>query len=486
MHTGSIIDFYDDPNGHVLKTKLAEEQVPVFIKTAQFLGEQQRERLPDDVFALVMIDQGSKLRKYACVDKGNAALSVIYFLENKDKLPEEAQKVAAANLLTACKWYDIQPPAPLMKIAGPYHLGKKRGKDKTAGLGTAANLGMQGLYVKGVLDEGLARHAKAVGPKASGMRSMMPKIGDLSGSNVMPLSSDTEKTAGILQPDLPRARDVIKGRGPAKRAERSALRDKLRSTHPAGKPFLGDKMASVMYPYVDVTGKSAPERFEKVAHQRFALVKEGQNRFPIDSYGDVLEADRWFNDHGESLHPEDRRTMCTKLAARADEIGCKVTDYVKKYAGVGYAPDGEVRVAVSTRMQYFQDDSPERDMLHGLMDKYAHVPPDVFCEAVRQFDEATGLDYHWDDGVYDPWYTTYGFTKTAEWEFSTHGDKINEERLKQVVNASYPYIKERFGDDMADSLKKSPVQIFDSLPLDTKRIIMRMANDPQPSPVVLP
>jgi hypothetical protein len=416
MQTGSIIDFYDDPQGLVLKTKLGAEHVPDFIKTAEFLDESQRGSLPDDVYALVMIDQGEKFRKYACVDKGNAALSVIYFLENRDRLPEEAQKVAAANLLTACKWHGLQPPAPLMKVAGL--------------LGAAMNAS----WMKSAVSEGSKRHNKL-------MRGI-PKVGDLTGSNVMPLSSDTEKTASVG--DIP----------------------------------------DVMQPHVDVTGKSAPPRIEKIAHQRFALVKEGQGRFPIDTYGDVLEADRWFNDHGETLHPEDRRELCTKLAARADEIGCKVTDYVKKYAGVGYAPDGEVRVAVSTRMQYFQDDSPERDMLTGLMDKYAHVPPDVFCEAVRQFDEATGLDHHWDDGVYDPWYTTYGFEKVAEWSFSTHGDRINEEQLNQVVKASYPLLAEKFGTDMADSLKKSPVSIFDSLPLDVKRIIMRMANDPQPSPAL--
>lgn len=412
MHTGSIIDFYDDPNGLVLRTKVGAEQVPSFIKTAQFLEGAHQEQLPDDVYALVMLDQGAKLRKYACVDKGNTALSVIYFLENKDKLPEEAQKTAAANLLTACKWYDFQPPAALMKTSGL--------------LGAA--LGAVG--VKDTISQGIKRHKKVTG---------MPKVGDLAGSNIMPLSSDTE----------------------------------------------GEEKVAYLQPHVDITGKEPPPLFEKVAHQRFALVKEGQSRFPIDTYGDVLEADRWFNDHGESLHPEDRREMCTKLAARADEIGCKVSDYIRKYAGAGYAPDGEVRVAVSTRMQYFQDDSPERDMLNGLMDKYASVSPDVFCEAVRQFDEATGLDYHWDDGVYDPWYTTYGFIKEAEWSFSTHGDKINEEQLKQVANASYPLIKEKFGDELAGSLKKSPVSIFGSLPLDTKRIIMRMANDPQPSPALI-
>lgn len=471
MHTGSIIDFYDDPNGLVLKTKIGAEQVPGFIKTAQFLEGERRERLPDDVHALVMLDQGTKLRKYACVDKGNTALSVIYFLENKDKLPEEAQKTAAANLLTACKWYDLQPPALLMKTAGLF----------------GAALGAAG--IKDTISQGVKRHKKVMG---------MPKIGDLTGSNIMPLSSDAggeEKVASVRKQIDSEVRDPrlysnLRGMVTFENRERRVAAHKglkksdgtVRGAMRAG--FLREKKAA-MDPYVDVTGKSAPERFEKVAHQRFALVKEGQSRFPIDTYGDVLEADRWFNDHGESLHPEDRREMCTKLAARADEIGCKISDYIRKYAGAGFAPDGEVRVGVSTRMQYFQDDSPERDMLNGLMDKYASVSPDVFCEAVKQFDEATGLDYHWDDGVYDPWYTTYGFTKEAEWSFSTHGDKINEEQLKQVANASYPLIKEKFGDEMAASLKKSPVSIFGSLPLDTKRIIMRMANDPQPSPALI-
>jgi hypothetical protein len=118
MKPGAIVDFYDDPQGLVLKTKLAHEQIPDFIKTAQYLDADTRAKLPDDVFALIMVDQGQPFRKYACQDKGNTALSVMYFLENCDKLPEGAQKVAAANLLTACSWYDLAPPAQLYKLAG--------------------------------------------------------------------------------------------------------------------------------------------------------------------------------------------------------------------------------------------------------------------------------------------------------------------------------------------------------------------------------
>lgn len=106
----SHLDFYDDRTGSVLRSRIPNRgDIPDFIKTAERLSSGERRKLPDDVFALVAFDGGSKLRKFACVDKGNTALSVIYFLENKDRLPVEAQKTAAANLLTACDWYSLAP-----------------------------------------------------------------------------------------------------------------------------------------------------------------------------------------------------------------------------------------------------------------------------------------------------------------------------------------------------------------------------------------
>ena len=110
------------------------------------------------------------------------------------------------------------------------------------------------------------------------------------------------------------------------------------------------------------------------------------------------------------------------------------------------------------------------------------VPPEVFCEALRQFDEATGLDHYWDDAIYDPWYSTYGMEKTSEWKFETHGDRITEKQIKGLSAASFQLFKEKFGEEMAEEFRKNPIQIFDSLPLDSKRIIMRLANDPQPGP----
>jgi hypothetical protein len=455
METGSIIDFYDDPQGTVLKNKIPDvDDVPDFIKTANSLSAEDRAKLPDDVFALVAVDNGRTMRKYACVDKGNTALSVIYLLENGHRLPAEAQKTAASNLVTACGWYDMEPPLPLVKMAGL--------------LGAA----MGAMYTADVAKKGMQRHKKMT----SGPAMKAVKIGDASGTETMPYQSDVDeegasKTAGWVLPSV---------KGKTARQATKRLADVL-----AGMT----KKNSVIQPYVDITGKSAPVKLAQVKNERYALVKEGQGRFPLDSYGDVEKAASWFDNYWSSLHPEDRREFCVKLAARADELAIPVSDTIKKYGGAGFAPNGEIKVAVRTRMQFWREGDAERSLLEGLeaegtkagFEKTASgMTPEVFCEALRQFDEQTGLVHHWDSGIYDPWFSTYGIQKEAEWKFVHKSEKINEDQLNAVVSGSYKWLTDRFGEEFAKALRKSPRQIFDSLPLPQKVIIMQLANDPQP------
>jgi hypothetical protein len=118
--SGLVLDPTDDYNGAVLRSIFPTRgAVPALVKTAneKYLTPEGRAHLPDDMFALVLRDGDVTLRKYACVDAGHTALSVEYFLKTAHKLPEEAQKVAASNLCTACDWYDIEPPEALQKIA---------------------------------------------------------------------------------------------------------------------------------------------------------------------------------------------------------------------------------------------------------------------------------------------------------------------------------------------------------------------------------
>lgn len=116
--SGLVLDVYDDAEGGVLRSLFSsQEEVPDLIKEARYINPEEHRELPDDVFALVLHNDGACLRKYACTDGGNTALSVEYFLKTAHKLPAEAQKVAAENLVRACGWYGIEPPEQLHKVA---------------------------------------------------------------------------------------------------------------------------------------------------------------------------------------------------------------------------------------------------------------------------------------------------------------------------------------------------------------------------------
>jgi hypothetical protein len=154
-YAGVVLDFYDDM-GATLKEKFPNvETVPSLIKEANVVA---KENLPMEAFALIANDSGIVMRKFACNDPGTTAMSVLYFMEHGDKLPEEAQKVAAVNLVDACKVYGIQPPNVLVKVAGilPFSAGAA-GLGALAGTGHGALSKLSPAYKR--LNESVARYA---------------------------------------------------------------------------------------------------------------------------------------------------------------------------------------------------------------------------------------------------------------------------------------------------------------------------------------
>ncbi len=116
--SGLVLDQYDDAEGDVLRSIFPTEgSIPGLIKQAHLMEPEERAQLPATSFALELVNGDVVMRKFACIDPGNTALSVEYFLKMGHKLPEEAQKVAAQNLVTACGWYDIEAPEQLQKVA---------------------------------------------------------------------------------------------------------------------------------------------------------------------------------------------------------------------------------------------------------------------------------------------------------------------------------------------------------------------------------
>ena len=85
-------------------------------------------------------------------------------------------------------------------------------------------------------------------------------------------------------------------------------------------------------------------------------------------------------------------------------------------------------------------------------------------------------DRLWDTQLPDPWETTFGQPKVAAWRWEEGNSTLEEPELKQLVTVNKPVMVEHFGQDAADEMEKSPVAIFESMPLVQKRLIAQLAQ----------
>lgn len=122
---GLVLDFYDDRMGETLKSVCpTPEDLPEAVKTAHFLSPDERDVLRDEAFALILHNDGKQLRKFACIDPGNTVLSTLYFMEHFDRLPAEAVKTAAVNLISFNEDFDLPVP-DMLKLAAETGMSAK-------------------------------------------------------------------------------------------------------------------------------------------------------------------------------------------------------------------------------------------------------------------------------------------------------------------------------------------------------------------------
>ncbi len=106
-YNASILDVYDDRGALLRRYFETADEIPSFVKAAS--ADVTQDNDPHD-FALVLVDGDDVMKKFAMTDLGNTWLSLLYFREHRDALPEEAQKVAAANLREGAANYGLHVP----------------------------------------------------------------------------------------------------------------------------------------------------------------------------------------------------------------------------------------------------------------------------------------------------------------------------------------------------------------------------------------
>ena len=482
--SGLVLDVYDDFRGDTLRQLYPRlEDIPGSIKLAHPLSGDDVQRLPDDVFALVLVNDGTKLRKYACIDEGNTRLSVEYFLKHAHKLPVNAQKVAAENLKVACAWYAIDVPEELEKVA--------------LSPGGALQLAMAVPIIKGTSGE-IHRNLEAnKALREAGHNVVTPemreavKAAEASGTALMP-------NQPTPSPALTTSKAVINKTGMMGRLVAASKTDKTVEpdvVHPPMKeqPTKAPQ-AGHLRPTVDVSNHAPPTHLVEKKASIFAL--PSRQKYPLDNYMQVKQASVYFDNFYRELEPAERHEYATNLVKRASTLRIPLSSVAEKYGSEDFAPDHELKVAFDARRIAVQHDTHLLDLLSDVekvarfrMWKEASANRLVAFDAPQvvallvEFDKLAELQYHYDRGVPDPYFSVYGLEKSAQDpDFSDviGNEYVTEADLKRLARIGATTVKMTFGHDFQEEFLKDPIGVYKSLPRDQKKMLMRMANSTQP------
>ena len=429
-YAGVTLDWYDD-QGATLKTKFPTAQsLPDIIKEADI---RPMEKLANEDFALVAIDEGNVLRKFACHDPGTTAMSVIYFMEHGDKLPEGAQKMAAANLVDACHQFGLKAPAIMEKMAlnvAPVirSMAPAAGVGAVTGGAVGAIQAKPGSRMKGALRGaalGAGAGAALHGAVGAGTHALHPgTTGALGGAAAL----TTGKEASVID---------ITGQRPT--------------------------------PKMKVASSNNPDNYAVV-------LPDGSRYYPIHTWDLVKQAEVYFQEEKGRMQPEVRRQYATKLAAKATAMGYPLDAEIFEAGAESWAPAGHLKAAVEMRKIACRP-GEDREFLDELFEKRATVEPGVYAEVLRRFDVVHGFDKGWDHLILDPWASTFGMNKTADVVWEEGNDRVTNDQLVSLAQNHLKRLRQILTDCMCKEFLKDPVGIFESMPLPQKKIIARLAAD---------
>lgn len=456
LNSGVVLDVYDDLNGEVLRSVFpAQDSLPSSVKTASVLNGTERDRLPDDVFALVLHQDGHTLRKFACIDEGNTVLSVVYFAKNAHKLPPTVREQVAENLKVACSWYGLKKEAGLVGTVMTGMQAKSTLDEMGARNKASASLG-PGIHTPNEVTQAM-KQAEVVGTAEMPVAGVVP-------SSPEPKKAPVQKTASEMMND-----------GKLWKEQAGSISG---YSLPEGDMPNRLPQMKVMKPVVDGNGVASAhphggketDQGHKVAH--FAL----GSRYPLDSYSQVKAAAAYFDEFGKRFSPEDRHEYCVNLVKRASALGLQVSDAVGKYGSETFAPVDEIKVAFASRRDLLPN-AHLGNLLNALEKQAGVIDPELFCSALEEFDKTAGIDHLYDEHVCDPYYSTFGQVKEAEFAEVIGADRVTASDLECLAHHGLHLVKKTFDDDMAKEFRKDPVGIYKSLPVDTKKLLMRMAQE---------
>jgi hypothetical protein len=186
----------------------------------------------------------------------------------------------------------------------------------------------------------------------------------------------------------------------------------------------------------------------------------------------------FFERQHEKIPSDLRHKYAAQIQRRSQELGMGVQGgAVSKYASDHYSP--HVDAHLSARASLLQSDNENRGRLEKIAAMKRAMSPSHFAQVLHAFDKKAGLHRYYGGALVDPFLAT----------FAKHVDPYQDQRiklassreltveeLKTIVGTKFDKIAEYFGKTIADEMRKDPMTIFDSLPMDAKELIVSFGD----------
>jgi len=417
----AVLDVYDD-GGNLLAD--FEDKLPESVKMASVPGSRDLERLPDDLFALVLVKSAEKHRKFPIDSPASTLLSGLYFVHTYRGLPPNAVKLGAKNLMSAMDLYGLEIPHQLSSLAKTGGLPDPESVTMLPEDSQAAANEVEALFK----DRHLNKGSREKEDRSEG------KQADLTGTDVMPVGQKPKKP-----------KDVKK------------LSSVFNET-----PFEGPTVNDLV----------PLPRLVKHA----ALGGSGEVLFPLETFDDVMAANSAF-DRVHEIPVTDRVKIAEALKERSADIGIPMSKTAAVYVGEYYRDPHDLVGALVRREEVLERLGKEGSYRSIMTRVRKSCGPRDYAEKLAELDRRYGLDELWDTSwLGNPWTDTLSAEKIASVVYTKGEITLTDEDLERL-STDRAVLSEILEEDIVNEFSKSPVSVFKSLPDPLKKTIGRLAMD---------
>lgn len=232
--------------------------------------------------------------------------------------------------------------------------------------------------------------------------------------------------------------------------------------------------------------ESKPEFHTEVAERldmsKFAQVSligdnETAAAYVFQTPGHVKVGAEYFERTYKEMPVDSRHKYAAALQKRAHDLGMSpLKGTVSKYASDSYS--GMVDAHVRSRMSLLDGRDNLQSELAKVASAKAAVSPTEFAYLLAAFDKTAGLNRYYGAHLTNPYEATFAAQPDpmAGARVKLGSKNMSVDEIKALAVAKHSKIKEYFGPEVAEQLKKHPQDIFESLPNDSKAVLAGIAN----------